>query len=335
MPDPIDRHPNFQTLFSQLQSRYPTSSLITELVHVQDGSFTVRAMAQISGTPLASSMASAPTVEQAEDHARLRLLHLLGLNPGFHQELQSSFSNFSGSRELNSGLATAASATALKSLSSLPLPFPAAPAETQAELLADPLANSLANGNLLERRSPPVAVPPPPPEIADPPLVFEFSEADAPSAPQPVYAFGSSATLDRSATQPLEVTAEAPAVTPVAKSRPSKAKTAAVPAAESPQPEFPSPESSSPESLKDESSQTGLPKAIAEPVGLPVIDLTPIFLQIEDEMERIGWTKAQGRSHLKAAYGKRSRQELTDEELTDFLSHLQSCPGAAVQAEPG
>ncbi len=43
-------------------------------------------------------------------------------------------------------------------------------------------------------------------------------------------------------------------------------------------------------------------------------------------MERIGWTKEQGRSHLKQAYNKRSRQQLTDDELVDFLAHLKTQP---------
>ncbi len=342
MPDSPDSHPNFQALFSQLQSRYPTSSLITELVHVQNGSFTVRAVVQTSGTPLATSMASAPTVEQAEDHARLRLLHVLGLSPELHQGLRA------GSRglnlgDLNNGLSrealTAPSVPAMGLVSPVSAPFSSDSTVTQSELLADPVGESLASGNLLELRSRPTALPSPPlPDVTNPPTVFEFSEADAPSVPQPVYAFGSSANLSNGVPQPADTAADATAVIPATKARPSKVKastatTAEAALAESPKGESPKGESLQPEvskaaPLQDESLQTESPKAIADPISLPVIDLTPIFLQIEDEMERIGWTKAQGRSHLKTAYGKRSRQELTDEELTDFLSHLQSCPSA-------
>ncbi len=81
--------------------------------------------------------------------------------------------------------------------------------------------------------------------------------------------------------------------------------TQAPPALDPPLPEPPPPEPS--------------PSSPGEP-----LDLTPLFLQIEDEMDRIGWTKEQGRTHLKQAYNKRSRQQLTDEELVDFLAHLKA-----------
>ena len=42
------------------------------------------------------------------------------------------------------------------------------------------------------------------------------------------------------------------------------------------------------------------------------------------EMKRLGWTKDIGRDYLKKKYGKRSRLHLTDEQLLDFLNHLQS-----------
>ncbi len=42
------------------------------------------------------------------------------------------------------------------------------------------------------------------------------------------------------------------------------------------------------------------------------------------EMKRIGWSREQGRDHLRKVYGKETRQELSDEELLDFLSFLES-----------
>ena len=45
-------------------------------------------------------------------------------------------------------------------------------------------------------------------------------------------------------------------------------------------------------------------------------------------MERIGWTREQGRKHLMRVYSKKSRQQLTDEELMDFLAYLQVHPPA-------
>jgi hypothetical protein len=44
------------------------------------------------------------------------------------------------------------------------------------------------------------------------------------------------------------------------------------------------------------------------------------------EMKRLGWTTQQGRDFLIATYGKQSRMILTNQELEEFLAHLQSQP---------
>ncbi|MEL6502792.1 MAG: hypothetical protein AAFQ23_15625, partial [Cyanobacteria bacterium J06623_1] len=44
------------------------------------------------------------------------------------------------------------------------------------------------------------------------------------------------------------------------------------------------------------------------------------------EMERLGWTPQQGREYLIQTYNKRGRTLLTEEELLDFLQHLESIP---------
>lgn len=52
----------------------------------------------------------------------------------------------------------------------------------------------------------------------------------------------------------------------------------------------------------------------------------PRIEQIDQEMNRLGWNQTQGREYLLGHYGKRSRGYLTDEELQEFLDHLQSLP---------
>ncbi|QZZ19099.1 hypothetical protein J5X98_16960 [Leptothermofonsia sichuanensis E412] len=59
-------------------------------------------------------------------------------------------------------------------------------------------------------------------------------------------------------------------------------------------------------------------KLIAGVIELSEADLVLV------EMQRLGWTIQQGRDYLQQVYGKRSRQQLTPTELTDFLQHLQS-----------
>ena len=62
-------------------------------------------------------------------------------------------------------------------------------------------------------------------------------------------------------------------------------------------------------------------KKITEP-----IDLSDIIAKTDAEMERLGWTPHQGREYLIQTYGKRGRTLLTEEELLDFLQHLESIP---------
>ena len=56
------------------------------------------------------------------------------------------------------------------------------------------------------------------------------------------------------------------------------------------------------------------------------INLNEIIAQTDVEMERLGWTPPQGREFLIQNYNKRGRTLLTEEELLDFLQHLQSQP---------
>ncbi len=69
------------------------------------------------------------------------------------------------------------------------------------------------------------------------------------------------------------------------------------------------------------------PQSSAEETLTPQ-DLSDIIAKTSVELRRLGWTDKQGREHLQNTYGKRSRQQLTDPELVDFLRYLeqQSAP---------
>jgi hypothetical protein len=56
------------------------------------------------------------------------------------------------------------------------------------------------------------------------------------------------------------------------------------------------------------------------------IDLSDAISKIDVEMERLSWTKTQGRDYLVRTFDKKSRQQLTHDELLQFLSHLKSLP---------
>jgi hypothetical protein len=56
------------------------------------------------------------------------------------------------------------------------------------------------------------------------------------------------------------------------------------------------------------------------------IDPSDPIAQIDVEMERLAWDRNMGREYLQKAFNKRSRQQLSDSELIQFLTHLKSLP---------
>lgn len=54
------------------------------------------------------------------------------------------------------------------------------------------------------------------------------------------------------------------------------------------------------------------------------VDLSDVIAQTDVEMARLGWSSLQGRTYLEQTFSKRSRQQLTDEELLTFLLYLES-----------
>jgi hypothetical protein len=264
MSETLDPH----NLFSQLQTRYPASSLICELVQIHKDSFVVRSLVQVGGVTLATSMAAAPTVELAEEQARLRVLKLLGILSANVPE---------------------------------PLKMPAS-YETQAQLLSSPLDN-------------PALFPPP-------------GRADRPLPPSPpVYSPFDAKDLG-------ELLPPKPLVPMVdALDRPFEPDETLPPADDflpaPPEPEEFVPEPPSESVSKPRKSASPEPMPVPEPIETSAIaDLSDPVAQIPLEMERIGWTVKRGREHLEQTYNKRSRAQLTDDELLDFLKFLKSHPSA-------
>ena len=55
-------------------------------------------------------------------------------------------------------------------------------------------------------------------------------------------------------------------------------------------------------------------------------DLSTLIAHTDIEMDRIGWTKQEGRDYLKRTYKKSTRQRLDVDELMDFLHYLRALP---------
>lgn len=65
-------------------------------------------------------------------------------------------------------------------------------------------------------------------------------------------------------------------------------------------------------------------KVSAPTIAPEALDMSDAISKIDVEMERLSWTKEQGRDYLVRTFDKRSRQQLTNDELLQFLSHLKS-----------
>lgn len=67
--------------------------------------------------------------------------------------------------------------------------------------------------------------------------------------------------------------------------------------------------------------------ATADEIGLEAsepVDLSDAIARTGVELERLGWSNRKGREYLEQTYNKRSRQQLTDKEMLEFLEYLES-----------
>lgn len=67
-------------MLAQFQSRYPTASLISELLTIHQGKFVVQVSVQIDGVTRATGLAAAEVLEEAEDKARSRAIALMAID---------------------------------------------------------------------------------------------------------------------------------------------------------------------------------------------------------------------------------------------------------------
>ena len=308
-----------QGWFTQLQKQYPTSALVTELVQIHQERFIVKAIVQISGVAIATSMAESASLETAEDQARLRVLDLLGI------AVISATSN-------------------LDSLTA-PEPLPAPidrdrVSETPlSELSSAAIRQPIDNGFPINTPSnldlEAIVVPPPlalptvslPEVSAD--LSMPFSTALFSTEVMPAEN-NSDETVNNFEEEYLPSVEDygagyedEPADASIGDSL-IAAETAAIAPTESLQ------ENNFPARLNADTPK----KAIAPET--PVIsapadatepdDLSTLIAHTDIEMDRIGWTKQEGRDYLKRTYKKSTRQRLDVDELMDFLHYLRALP---------
>jgi hypothetical protein len=273
-------------LIVQLQSRYPTSSLISELLTVHDGNYVVRALVQLGGTTLATGMAAASSIEAAEDRAKARALEALGIVP-------------TSTNLLNSPLPVA-SDTSLQSLASTDL------TASTARL------SQVGSGAIAP--SPPLAIATP---TSSPSVSKTAAFPNTTASLEPDAEFSTEFNIDNTefylSSPDEDGSNDYPLSDPGMQEESLQTSSSA----------------SIPSSKSSRSKKNG--KTSAEPKSVelaPMLDQpfdnSDVIAQTDVELRRLGWGREQGRKHLEQTYGKRSRQQLTDAELLDFLHYLES-----------
>jgi hypothetical protein len=276
-------------LIVQLRSRYPTSSLISELLTVHEGNYVVRALVQLGGTTLASGMSAAADIEAAEDRAKARALEALGIIPSPTALLDSPLPVTASKLQPGSPDLTASmvrlSRVGVDAIASSPSGAiaPSAPSASLSTTTAFP--SSAAIG--LE-------------PDADFSTEFNIDNTEFYLSNPDGDEFSSDDPLSDSEAQEesLQTSRSAP---------------------------LPSPKSSRPKKNGKASTEPKPVESFTPSLEEP-LDNSDVIAQTDVELRRLGWGRDQGRKHLEQTYGKRSRQQLTDEELLDFLHYLESQP---------
>lgn len=293
---------NLHTLFSQLQARYPSISLITEFVQKDTNYYIVRAIAQISGTPLATSLAGAATVEQAEDQARLRLLQLLGVSPSLNGASPAAL--VPPTQVSNSVLPVAPLPMANSWTSATP------PAPTPLAVPPDPVPSAIPSLDSAVSQPPLHA-----PTHASPGLTPE--EEGTPLFDLPSEASSSSIVYEPELyPEPEDFSG------PEIYTEPEEDFFTGDPAPPAEEPTPPKP--AKPSRSKASKAEAAEKKAVEKKTEPD--DLSSLIAMTDVEMDRIGWSKKQGRDYLRRTYNKQTRQELEVDELLDFLNYLRALP---------
>jgi hypothetical protein len=62
---------------------------------------------------------------------------------------------------------------------------------------------------------------------------------------------------------------------------------------------------------------------VIELTGDEFCSIAELIIEVDQEMERVGWTKEQGMEYLLHNFQKRSRTLMSREELDQFLTYLR------------
>ncbi|MBD2326156.1 hypothetical protein [Alkalinema sp. FACHB-956] len=292
-----------QALLNQLRAHYATGCLLSDLVQAQGDQFIVKAIVEVEGRALASALASASTVEAAEDRARIRVLAVLGISATAPYVSSNVSSNMSSMAVPMADIAEVAGPIA----GSIARPG----VDVSVAKGIPGVASGATSGVTSRAASGDSGVNAEPGANSATPKRKTKAEKAKLEKGNPEDPIASVAVLDREA----EVTV-ASSVSPLV---------AAIPGASAMDLPMDLPVEAF-EPMEYEYIPEEEPAFMAAEPAEPPMDLSDAIAQIGAEIDRIGWTKKQGSAYLQETYGKRTRAELTEAELFAFLKYLKSLP---------
>lgn len=291
-------------MLAQFQTRYPTSSLLSELLSIYQGKFIVRASIQIEGVVRATGMAIAETIELAEDRARERAMEVLLAAPESAPEVLD-----------------------------VPITPPQAQIADRAET-SPPSDRSAVADDFFTPATPQLEVEPATPTFTDYPefAPTDTSELFSLTAPEPDFASNSVAAFSnvkpfvpRSAKEEIPEKIELTA----AKIKPEVSEpidlTDTEFAIDNTLKNLRWTAEQERKYLKRTYSQESR-QALTTQQLFEFLSYLELFAQTSKELERLGWTNQQGKEYLLRTYNKQSRQYLSYQELKEFLEYLQAEP---------
>ena len=304
-------------MLTQFRIRYPQGSLISELVKIDRSQYVVRVLVQVDEVTLATGLAAAETVEQAEDRARDRALATLALDaiattqPG----ISKTNSNPMPSSSVSASLPTKLGSEVLSQRTD-----PQKRGDEDPEIQKSPAEEKITSMTDYKSEAPESFMPQEQQKKIANSSAKKETAADSHLPPekleptyQPQDLFADNLAKDFSLPSKQQAPTERETLIldePFALSSPEPALEQSGTSLSS---DYVTSEQSTPENQLSSSTGTA-------------IEFSDIIAQTNVEMKRLRWTNEQGRDYLLQTYGKRSRQLLSDEELLEFLDFLKRQP---------
>lgn len=291
-------------MLTQFRKRYPHASLISELVQIDRDKYIVRALVQVGGMTVATGLAAADTVEQAEDRARSRALAILEIDEAIIVPSEVTATETPKTESVKTRESQTAVSQPLEKIDRAEISPSQSSTTDRLRTISDSLAGAQRNsGDNLEEDALRLSGRDRTPAFVQAQDKVESSES------LPLLSNGGTSAQTTGAFAKSEGSQENVSFRESMTSDPEEARLSFQETAEASE-------------VVSESAQ--LPQETATPS--PTLSFDEMMLQTTVQMKRLGWTDKQGREYLIEAYGKRSRHLLNDEELLDFLRYLESLP---------